>query len=345
MVEHLRGEGPRGAAPDRAKGRFPWPSLLLVVCLAATAIGYVTLHSPTPLEVTSGSSMLPTIRTGELAIIQGVPTRALHVGQIVAVQVPINDQVFKHYPPIILHRIYRIEWRHGQEWLKTKGDNQGPDPFWVPVSAIGGRLVVAIPVVGYLLLYLKSMDGLIGLGGLLVLYLLYRFLVFLTVLAARESEETTAPSPAPARGADASSAGVLDTLDELIRRTDEIQETLSGLKTTATRDGGSTPAIIRPTPNLDRLVMAIETYGAHLQSHTAVVMRMAESAALLEEAARHQNAILERLSARLEVPIPMRPPAPSRDPLSRVARRRGTRGGWNWRRPPGPVKGGTDRRE
>lgn len=204
-----------GTTPNRMPvlQRSHWRSLGAV--LAVVVIGWagfmlppLLLHTPHPFVITEGTSMLPTIRTGEIAVLGGTSPSTLHRGEIVAVAVPQIDQTTYHYHALILHRIYRVQMRQGQLWIRTKGDNQGADPFWVKASAVTGRLLWAVPYVGLIPLFARSQYGLMALGGLLVLALLYFLLQSLMDALDRPSlAPPESPSPTTIPGlADLSAA-------------------------------------------------------------------------------------------------------------------------------------------
>ena len=154
--------------------RVGW--LLVPVLTAAILwVGIVAILGTTaPLEVTDGISMLPTLRSGELAVLRGVAPSALRVGAVVAVRVPPADQARYHYAPVIVHRVSDLILQGTTLMVQTQGDNhQAPEPFLVPATAVGGQLLVAIPYLGYPLLFAHSRPGEIAIGGLLLLALLY----------------------------------------------------------------------------------------------------------------------------------------------------------------------------
>lgn len=116
-------------------------SLLVLVLLAS--LGYITI------AVVEGSSMEPTLQTGDLVIVlRKISVNEMSVGDVV---------VYRRGSMLIIHRIVMIE---GNTFI-TKGDNN-----WVvdpPVSSeavigkvlgIGGRLL-KIPLIGYLTLLLR----------------------------------------------------------------------------------------------------------------------------------------------------------------------------------------------
>jgi signal peptidase len=171
-----------------------WAIPFLVVGILGLAVVTV-LGTTTPLVVTDGISMLPTLRTGELAVLEGVTPAALRVGEIVAVRVPAHDQRTYHYPPLIVHRIFALELQGSRLMVQTKGDNhQAPEPFLVPASNVRGRLLLAIPYLGEPLLFVHSRPGEIALGGLILLALLY-FALTSVADALAESQRPAGAAP------------------------------------------------------------------------------------------------------------------------------------------------------
>jgi len=146
----------------------------LALALWASAAAF--LGTTQWLAVTSGHSMQPTLVTGEAAVFVGVAPADLRVGQIVEVDVPSADQHRYGYEPVIVHRIVGVFRGAGGEQILTRGDAQGPEPFRVPASAVTGRLVLAVPAVGWLVLLLHSRSGLMMLVALALIYLAYTVL-------------------------------------------------------------------------------------------------------------------------------------------------------------------------
>lgn len=155
------------------------PSLLLVLlALLTVGLGWLGLISVLgtnhPFEATVGSSMLPTLETGDLVILRGVAPRDIRRGDIVAVHPSAEDQTKYNYPDTVMHRVERVTFDKKTVMVYTRGDNESAsDPFSVPASAVEGRLAYSIPNAGWILLYLRSKQGLIAVGGLLILYVVY----------------------------------------------------------------------------------------------------------------------------------------------------------------------------
>ncbi|MBF8289484.1 MAG: signal peptidase [Chloroflexi bacterium] len=115
--------------------------------------------------IVSGPSMEPTVRRGSAIVIEPIQTGSLAVGDVITIRVGPEQAVFTH-------RIVRLAERPDGLWLETKGDaNELPDPSLVPASAVMGRVVLAIPALGYLLAALSTLAGIglvAGLAGLLL---------------------------------------------------------------------------------------------------------------------------------------------------------------------------------
>lgn len=117
--------------------------LSVVALVALTALGYVTL------AVVEGTSMEPTLQTGDVVIVvRRVKLSDLSVGDIV---------VYRRGSSLIIHRVVSL----GPSDVVTKGDNNwAPDPP-VPYEAIVGRVLSVggstfrIPLVGYLTLLIR----------------------------------------------------------------------------------------------------------------------------------------------------------------------------------------------
>jgi signal peptidase len=115
--------------------------------------------------VVGGGSMEPTIPIGSAVLVAPVAAADLAVGDVVSLRVGEQHAVFTH-------RIVRLADRDGTVWLETQGDaNAAPDPSLVPASAVIGRAVISVPLAGYLISILGSLQGLLFLVSLGVLVL------------------------------------------------------------------------------------------------------------------------------------------------------------------------------
>ena len=137
-------------------------ALVVVTMLIARGIPAVTGGTT---FVVGGGSMEPTMPIGSAVLVAPVAAADLAVGDVVSLHVGEQRAVFTH-------RIIRIADREGAVWLETQGDaNASPDPSLVPATAVIGRVVVSIPLAGYLISVMGSLQGLLFLVSLGVLLL------------------------------------------------------------------------------------------------------------------------------------------------------------------------------
>jgi len=127
---------------------------VLITILLISGITFLT-SKPTPLgyrtfAVKSGS-MEPTITTGSLLIVR--TNSSISKGDIVTYQ---KDN------EIITHRIDKIISENNSVLYVTKGDaNNTVDSGQIAQSNILGEKVLTIPLLGYYLLFLRTLPGLI----------------------------------------------------------------------------------------------------------------------------------------------------------------------------------------
>ncbi|NBK97459.1 MAG: signal peptidase I [Erysipelotrichia bacterium] len=115
--------------------------------------------------IIKSGSMSPSIPKGSLVYIQNETFDEIKSGDVIAYEKELD---------VVVHRVYEIDLTHQQ--LKTKGDaNQGVDDAYVHESMILGKVVLSIQFLGYFVLFIKSVPGMLLLGLLVValFYLLY----------------------------------------------------------------------------------------------------------------------------------------------------------------------------
>lgn len=115
----------------------------LIMLIALTLAGYITL------AVVEGTSMEPTLQSGDLVVVvKKVSFGDIAVGDII---------VYRRGGTLIIHRVIRVE----DDALIAKGDNNWlPDPP-VRFQAVVGKVlelgdsVIKVPLVGYLTLFVR----------------------------------------------------------------------------------------------------------------------------------------------------------------------------------------------
>lgn len=161
IVPRVRWSLPERPARRLARPRLRLGRLLLAALLVVVVGGLAYLRVWPPVDTVMSGSMTPTIRTGDMVLLQrlsGPP----HVGQIVAITVPDAARSRYGYPPVVIHRVLRIA-PDGQ--VTTKGDAlEHPDPFTVSISTLRTHVVARIPAGGRALAFLSSGLGLLWLG-------------------------------------------------------------------------------------------------------------------------------------------------------------------------------------
>jgi signal peptidase I len=139
--------------------------LLVVLCLYLNA-------SPAFMAVAS-NSMEPTLYRGDMILTSKIDPVNLKKGDIIVFKVPKQFQEQYGYPSSICHRIVNIQTDGRSISINTKGDGAGEDPFMVTPELIKGKQTGVVPVIGYVLLYIRSWPGVIFVAGLNILMLIY----------------------------------------------------------------------------------------------------------------------------------------------------------------------------
>jgi signal peptidase len=164
-------------------------TLLVVAAAVVILAAGITMLAPLlggRALVIGGGSMEPTIPQG--ALVLTLPSDTPYaVGDVVTVQHGAATP--------FTHRITRLTELDGVPYVETKGDaNAEADPVIVPAAAIDGRVVVSIPLLGYVSALLATGLGLaaflaLGAGALLLAWIL------------EDLEEERCPACAAAAGA------------------------------------------------------------------------------------------------------------------------------------------------
>ena len=117
----------RRSAPRGRRLRWSWLAAAVVIAAAIGGLSYLRVWPP--LATVMSASMSPTIKTGDIVVLKKLRGPA-KIGDIVAISVPENIRTRYGYPPVIIHRIVKID---ADDVVTTKGDAyEKPDPFDVP---------------------------------------------------------------------------------------------------------------------------------------------------------------------------------------------------------------------
>ena len=132
-----------------------------------------------------GGSMAPAIPLGSLVVAEPVDPRALSISDVVAYRAGSGT--------LVTHRIAQIYDGAGELRFQMRGDaNPTPDPVLATGSAIVGRAVFWVPLVGYAVAFLSLPGGLASYLSLIGMFFLAGWLIDLL-----ERERTSEPAPIP----------------------------------------------------------------------------------------------------------------------------------------------------
>lgn len=124
-----------------------------------TAISALKIPGGIRVHTVNSGSMEPAIRTGSIIVVK--PANTYKVGDVIIFKPNVyrDDQ---NPPTSTTHRVYEIKEDKGVEIFVTKGDaNDQPDIETVDKALIMGKVYVAIPFIGYLTNFIKTIEGLI----------------------------------------------------------------------------------------------------------------------------------------------------------------------------------------
>lgn len=132
-------------------------TVLLIIFLAMAIIAFISPSFGWRADSVLSGSMEPALSKGDLIITGPVSPEDLEIGDIITFVAPTGQ--------LVCHRIIDIE--QGEEiTFITKGDaNEDPDPFLVTEENLVGEVSTSLPIVGYLVQFIKSP---IGIGVLAV---------------------------------------------------------------------------------------------------------------------------------------------------------------------------------
>ena len=121
----------------------------------------------TPFIIVSGS-MEPKIQVNNLIITKKTDLNNIKVGDIISYKDDENNI-------IITHRVVNIIEQDGQTFFETKGDNnRSNDKKLVSYEQVQGKYLCTIPLVGSLIVYVKTPSGMgLTITFIVCIYILY----------------------------------------------------------------------------------------------------------------------------------------------------------------------------
>lgn len=158
---------------DAAKDLPLWKIAEVVAILLIFGIVIIFIVSSLPAlagadesYVVQSSSMSPSIETGAVVFVSGVPAEQIQQNDVITFEQAGEGQR-------VTHRVVEIIERDGTTEFVTKGDaNKDPDPSPVPASAVVGRVAFHVPLMGYVVAFANTQLGLLTLVVLPALLLI-----------------------------------------------------------------------------------------------------------------------------------------------------------------------------
>ncbi len=137
-------------AASGAQRALTYVLFVLVVVVGAQVVLDAS-SGGSPIYVVVSSSMVPTLKIGDLVIIQSVPFSDIHVGDVIVYVTPTASVGCAGL--VVVHRVVGVAPDGG---LITQGDNRVSNPapdepsFWpyVHENCVRGKVVISIPYLG-----------------------------------------------------------------------------------------------------------------------------------------------------------------------------------------------------
>ncbi len=132
-----------------------WLVLAILLGIAGlTVVSTLNIPGNYKLLVVQSGSMEPAIRTGSIVVVR--PADKYQKGDV------ITFADLKQPKETTTHRIFEVKDASGSALFITKGDaNKAPDMGEVSLSRVTGKVLTAIPFVGYPVNFAKTPTGLI----------------------------------------------------------------------------------------------------------------------------------------------------------------------------------------
>ena len=266
-------------------------ALGLMILIAACVVGFLSIRGTMPFMPIFGSSMEPTLQSGNLLMIEPKAAQDVEVGDIIVYNVSSMLQDYYNYPPVIAHRVIEVR-TYPTLGFRTKGDNTGEDPFTIRPQDIRGTVGEQYPYLGLPLLFFQSQQGLIFLISALSLLTFFLYGNELGLGGRNLQRGIFAPV---------------------------VQESHRTTRLLTQKMEGNEQRMEVTQQALEKFALAIGEYATHLASHTSAIQGLAEASQELKKSSAEQNKVLMRMMETMEKPV--RPaetreqPAPSKEDL------------------------------
>ena len=126
---------------------------MAVVVIAAAVFTYLAPHIGWRVDAVGSGSMEPELKVGSVVVVRPVDPETIVPGDIITFRLSGVEET------IVTHRVTSVE-HNSPLYFTTKGDaNLKPDPSPVPAKDVVGKVIVNVPLLGYIAKYLKTFVG------------------------------------------------------------------------------------------------------------------------------------------------------------------------------------------
>ncbi|MFC1967191.1 signal peptidase I [Chloroflexota bacterium] len=241
--------------------------LVLIVLVVGVIVGFLSIRGAMPFMPIFGSSMEPTLQSGNLLVIEPIEAKDVKIGDIIVYSVPKLIRDYYNYPPVVAHRVIKINTELGLTF-RTKGDNTGEDPFSIRPGDLRGTVGDQIPYLGLPLLFFQSQQGTIFI--IVSLALLAIFLYGGEIDATRRRTQRAVFSPV-------------------------IQESYRSNRVLTKKIEVNEQRMNATESALEKFAGAMAEYAQHMASHTSAIQGLSEASHELKRSSAQQNEVMMRL--------------------------------------------------
>ena len=249
-------------------------ALGLTFLIAACVVGFLSIRGAMPFMPIFGSSMEPTLQSGNLLMIEPKDAQDVEVGDIIVYNVPSMIRDYYNYPPVVAHRVVEIKTKPALSF-RTAGDNTGEDPFTIRPQDIRGTVGEQYPYLGLPLLFFQSQQGLIFIITALSLLAFFLYGNELSLSGRKLQRGVFAPVIQESHRTNRVLAQKMETNEQRMEVTQQA---------------------------LEKFALAIAEYAGHLASHTSAIKGLAEASQELKKSSAEQNKVLMRMMETMENP-------------------------------------------
>lgn len=152
--------------------------IVVVVTLGAYTGFTFIMATSSPLVVVTSESMVPSLRPGDLLVLQGRSAEQIQVGDIIVYE----DSWYTEAP--IVHRVVDIDIIDEEYHFITRGDaNSGNDPGDRTIDEVVGVVVFCIPFIGNVSIFLRTP------AGWLTIIVIFAAIILIPELYEREASQ------------------------------------------------------------------------------------------------------------------------------------------------------------